>query len=131
LWNNVSVDTRRIFGQIARVRADKDTQNTATTIYSGHELHMVGERAERDMATFQVELKCPEHGLERFKIKVIKKYNVDPELITAKYRTRPKREISGIIVGRNVSHTEIRDFMMQYFRETGMIDTLVALKLQV
>lgn len=112
------------------VRTAENARDTATTIYSGHELHIVGERAERDMATFQVELKCPEHGLERFKIKVIKKYNVHPELIAAKYRTRPKREMSGIIVGRNVSHTEIRDFMIQYFRETGMIDKIVALKLQ-
>jgi len=83
------------------------------------------------MASFQVEMKCPEHGLERFKIKVIKKYNVHPELITPKYRTRPKHEMSGIIVGRNVSHTEIQDFMMQYFRETGMIDRVLAVKLQI
>ena len=82
------------------------------------------------MATFQVELRCPEHGLERFNIKVIKKYNVNPELIAPKYRTRPRHEMSGIIVGRKVSHTEMQDFMMQYFRETGMIDRLVALKLQ-
>jgi len=82
------------------------------------------------MATFQVELRCPEHGLERFNIKVIKKYNVTPELIAPKYRTRPRHEMSGIIVGRSVSHTEMQDFMMQYFRETGMIDRLVALKLQ-
>lgn len=83
------------------------------------------------MASFQVELRCPEHGLERFNIKVIKKYNVSPELITAKYRTRPKHEISGIIVGRKVSHTEMQDFMIQYFRETGIIDRVVALKLQI
>lgn len=82
------------------------------------------------MATFRVEIRCPEHGLERFNIKVIKKYNVNPELIAPKYRTRPRHEMSGIIVGRKVSHTEMQDFMMQYFRETGMIDRLVALKLQ-
>ena len=83
------------------------------------------------MATFQVELRCPEHGLERFNIKVIKKYNVSPELITPKYRTRPKREMSGIIVGRKVSTNEMQDFMMQYFKETGMIDKIVAWKLQI
>jgi len=83
------------------------------------------------MASFQVELRCPEHGLERFNIKVIKKYNVNPELITPKYRTRPKREMSGIIVGRKVSHTEMQDFMIQYFKETGMIDKVVGLKLQI
>ncbi len=83
------------------------------------------------MATFQIELRCPEHGLERFNIKVIKKYNVTPELITAKYRTRPKREMSGIIVGRKVTTSEMQDFMVNYFRETGMIDKIVAFKLQI
>ena len=83
------------------------------------------------MATFQVELRCPEHGLERFNIKVIKKYNVTPELIAPKFRTRPKREMSGIIVGRKVSPNEMQDYMMQYFKETGMIDKIVALKLQI
>jgi len=83
------------------------------------------------MANFQVELRCPEHGLERFNIKVIKKYNVSPEIIAPKFRTRPRREMSGIIVGRKVSTNEMQDFMMQYFKETGMIDRIVALRLQV
>jgi hypothetical protein len=83
------------------------------------------------MPAFQVELRCPEHGLERFNIKVIKKYNVRPELIAPKFRTRPTHEISGIIVGRKVSPAEMQDFMVQYFRQTGMIDKVIALKLQV
>jgi hypothetical protein len=83
------------------------------------------------LATFQVELRCPEHGLERFNIKIIKKYNVTPELIAPKFRTRPKHEMSGIIVGRKVSHNEMQDYMMHYFKETGMIDKLIALKLQI
>ena len=83
------------------------------------------------MATFQVELRCPEHGLERFNIKIIKKYNVSPQLIATKFRTRPRREMSGIIVGRKVSPSEMQDYMLQYFKETGMIDRLIAFKLQV
>jgi hypothetical protein len=83
------------------------------------------------VANFLVEVRCPDHGLERFKIKVIKKYNVNPELIMPKYRTRPKHEMSGIIVGRNVSHTEITDFMTEYLKETGLIDRVLTMKLQV
>jgi hypothetical protein len=83
------------------------------------------------VANFLVEVRCPEHGLERFKIKVIKKYNVSPELIMPKYRTRPKHEMSGIIVGRNVTHTELRDFMTEYFRESGLIDRILTMKLQL
>jgi len=95
----------------------------------GDMLITLRKRGEKEMANFQVELQCPEHGLERFNIKVIKKYNVTPDLIAPKFRSRPKREISGIIVGRKVSTTEIQDFMIQYFRETGMIDKVIGFKL--
>lgn len=83
------------------------------------------------MPNLLVELKCPEHGLERFKIKIIKKYNVNPEVIIPKYRTRPKCEISGIIVGRNVENTEITDYLLQYFRNSGLIDRVLSIKVQV
>jgi len=83
------------------------------------------------MPNLWVELKCPEHGLERFKIKVIRKYNVNPELITVKYRTKPKYEISGIVVGRNVSQSEIKDYLVQYFRSSGLIDRVLSIKLQL
>jgi hypothetical protein len=78
-----------------------------------------------------VEIKCPEHGLERFKIKVIKKYNINPEIIQPKYRTRPKYEISGLVVGRNVNNTEIRDYLIQYFKDSGLIERVLSIKLQV
>lgn len=83
------------------------------------------------MPNLWIELKCPEHGLERFKIKVVKKYNVNPETIMPKYRTRPRYEISSIVVGRNVSHTEIKDYLVQYFKDSGLIDQVVRIKLQL
>jgi len=83
------------------------------------------------MPNLLVELKCPEHGFERFKIKVIKKYNINPELIMPKYRTRPRHEIKGIIVGRSISYTEIRDYMVQHYKETGLIDRVLSIKLQL
>ena len=78
-----------------------------------------------------VEFKCPEHGLERFKIKVIKKYNVTPELIAPKFRTRPKYELSGVVVGRNVNERDIQDYLMRYFRETGLMDKVLSMRMQV
>jgi len=83
------------------------------------------------MKSLWIELKCPEHGLERFKIKVIKKYNVTPKLIEPKFRTRPTHELSGIIVGRNVQHNEIRDYLIHYFNETGMMERILSIKLQI
>ncbi|MEM4713062.1 MAG: hypothetical protein QXQ61_00770 [Candidatus Bathyarchaeia archaeon] len=81
------------------------------------------------MPSVWIELKCPEHGLERFKIKVIKKYNINPETIMPKYRTRPTYEISSIIVGRNVSQTEIKDYIIQYFREAGLMEKVLSIRL--
>ena len=83
------------------------------------------------MESVCVELRCPEHGLERYKIKVIKKYNVTPTLIKPRFRTRPKHELSGIIIGRNVKHNEIRDYLVDYFNETGLMERILSIRMQV
>ena len=81
--------------------------------------------------SFLVELKCPEHGLERFKVKIIKKFNVNSKLIRPKYRTRPKYELSGLVIGRNVDYNEARDYLVQYYRETGLIHKILGIRLQL
>lgn len=83
------------------------------------------------MTNLWVEFRCPEHGLERFKIKVIKKYNVNPEVILPKFRTRPRYELSGIVVGRNVRETEITDYLSRYFREVGIMERVLSMRLKV
>jgi len=83
------------------------------------------------LASLWIELKCPEHGLERFKVKVIKKYNIKPDEIMPKYRTRPKHELSGIVIGRNVKYNELTDYLLSYFKETGLIERVVSLRFQV
>jgi hypothetical protein len=83
------------------------------------------------LAAIWVEMSCPEHGLERFKIKVIKKYNVNKELIEPKFRTKPRHELAGVIVGKDVGHNEVRQYLITYFREAGMIDKVLSMRLQV
>jgi hypothetical protein len=83
------------------------------------------------MGSLWVEIKCPEHGLERFKIKVIKKYNVTPTLIKPRFRTRPRHELSSIIIGRNVNHSEVRDYLVHYFNETGLMERVLSIRMQV
>ena len=78
-----------------------------------------------------VEMNCPEHGLERFKIKVIKKYNVNKELIEPKFRTKPKHELAGVVVGKSVGHQEVRDYLEAYFREAGMMDKVLSMRFQL
>jgi len=83
------------------------------------------------LAAIWVEMTCPEHGLERFKIKVIKKYNVQKELIEPKFRTKPKHELSGVIVGKDVGNNEVRQYLVHYFREAGMMDKVLSMRFQV
>lgn len=83
------------------------------------------------MANIFIEFHCPEHGLERFKVKIIKKYNINPRVIQPKFRTRPKYELSGIIIGRNVKYNEIRDYLIHYFRQTGEIERIISIRLQL
>ena len=82
------------------------------------------------MASMMVEMSCPEHGFERFKIKVIKKYNVNKELIEPKFRTKPRHELAGVIVGKNVNQYEVRQYLVGYFREAGMMDKVLSMKMQ-
>jgi hypothetical protein len=86
---------------------------------------------ERPLAAVWVEMSCPEHGLERFKIKVIKKYNVNKELIEPKFRTKPRHELAGVIVGKDVNHNEVRQYLVEYFREAGMIDKVLSMRMQL
>ena len=72
------------------------------------------------MSSIVVELNCPKHGLERFQIKVIKKYNVKSDLIVPKFRSRPKTGLSSLVVGRNVSSKEIEVYLNEYFRQKQM-----------
>jgi hypothetical protein len=82
------------------------------------------------MVNLWIEFQCPEHGLERFKVKVIKKYNVNPTVIIPKFRTKPKHELSGIIIGRNVKNTDVKDYIVQYYRETGLIERILTIRIQ-
>jgi len=78
-----------------------------------------------------VELNCPEHGLERFKIKIIKKYNVDRDIIALKFRKRPRYELKGIIVGKDVQQEELTERLMQYFKDAGIMKNVLRIKFQI
>lgn len=83
------------------------------------------------MTSVLVEFVCPKHGLERFKVKVIKKYNINPNLIMPRFRTKPKRELSGIIVGRNVEVSRVTDYLMDYFNSAGLINNVISIRLLI
>lgn len=80
------------------------------------------ETVSQKLASLLVECRCPEHGLERYRIKIVKRFNMDPDTMLPKYRTRPKPgEIKFLAVGRNVSNHEIERYFIDYFRERGQM----------
>jgi len=78
-----------------------------------------------------VEIRCPEHGLERFRIKVIKRYNLAANTIQAKNRSKHLDEITCLYVGRNVSQKEVKNYLTNYFRERNMLEAITKIRLQV
>jgi len=75
-----------------------------------------------------IELLCPIHGLERFTIKVIKRFNVPPDDIYPKFRTRPKPELSSIIIGRNICEERVQEFVKNYLKEKGLWERVLSLR---
>jgi len=82
------------------------------------------------MSAVVVELICPEHGFERFKIKVIRKYNIPKRSIAVKVKNRPfPGEIDSLIIGRAVSDRDVQEYLRNYLYEVGLWSRVVAIKI--
>lgn len=83
------------------------------------------------MVCFLVEMKCPQHGLERFRIKVIKRYNMPADEIKPKLRTKPvPGSLSGLYVGRRVGEEKIKDYLIEYFRRKHMWESVIKIRMR-
>ena len=80
--------------------------------------------------SLMIETNCPQYGMERYKIKIIKKYNINSEEISPKYRTRPHHELSGIVIGKNISYETARDYVTRYLNESMQLNTVMSIRLQ-
>ena len=84
------------------------------------------------LVSILVEMSCPRHGLERFKVRIIKRFNIASSEITPKLRSKPVRgELSSLYVGRNVTNSEVKEYLIDYFREKGMLEDIVRMKLLI
>jgi len=84
------------------------------------------------LVSILIEMSCPRHGFERFKVRIIKRFNIASSEIMPKLRSKPVRgELSSLYVGRNVSYGEVKDYLIDYFREKGMLEEIVRMKLLV
>lgn len=77
-----------------------------------------------------LEVACPKHGLERFSIKVVKKYNIPSKDIIPCLRRKPKPGgISRLYVGRNVTEEEAKRFVVDYLSKEGTWKIVLTMKL--
>ena len=82
------------------------------------------------MTSFAVEMRCNKHGFERFRIKIVRKFNMPPNIIVPELSRRPTvGEIKCIYVGRGVSNKEVEQYLVDYFRQKGMLEKIVNMRL--
>jgi hypothetical protein len=81
------------------------------------------------VVSFIVELNCPDHGIERYKVKIIKKYNIKREEIVPKFRTRPRYELSAIVIGKNISYMTAREYLEQYLNRSMGLNSIMSIRL--
>jgi hypothetical protein len=81
------------------------------------------------MEALWVEVEHPKFGLERYKIKVITKYNVPTNTLSPVPKKRAKPEqISCLWVGRGVSEKEIMDYVVDHFKRTGLWERILRMQ---
>ena len=81
------------------------------------------------MASLVVEVSCPDRGIERYKVKIIKKYNIKHEEIMPKFRTRPRHELSGIVIGRNISYETAKEYLEHYLDQSAALNSVMSIRL--
>jgi len=72
---------------------------------------------------------CPQHGIERFRIKVMRKLNMASDEIRLRLRTRPKAEIGRLYVGRHVTDEKAKEYVIDYLVQKGMIEKLISVRI--
>ncbi len=84
------------------------------------------------MTGILIEMRCPRHGFERFRVKLIKRFNIASNEIIPKLRRKPTLDEIGLLyVGRNVSYDEAKNYLISYFRERGMLEEIVRIRMSL
>ena len=83
------------------------------------------------MACIWIELKCQFHGIERYRVKVIRRYNMKSNIILPVLRSKPKKGLKSLLIGRNVSIEEAEKFLWRYFRQMETNATILKMKTEI
>ncbi len=81
------------------------------------------------MRGLNIELKCPDQGLERYTVKVKRRFNIPSDEIQPHFRSRPTYELSCVLVGRDVDETQVQSYIINYLREKGLYERLIKFKM--
>jgi len=76
-----------------------------------------------------VEVIHPKYGFGRYKIKIIKKYNLVADAIKPKLISKCPGEISRVYIGRNVRTEDVKKYLINYFREKNMLEAVTKIKI--
>jgi len=58
-------------------------------------------------------MKCSKHGLERFRVKVVKRFNMHAEMIQPRFRSRPKPHgLDCIHAGRTLAKERLKNIWL-------------------
>lgn len=82
------------------------------------------------MVSLMIEINCPGSGIERYKVKIIKKYNIKHQEITPQFRTRPRYELSGIVIGRSISYETAKEYLETYMNRYAGLNSVMSIRLQ-
>lgn len=83
------------------------------------------------MASFLITVRCPEHGIERFRVKVVKRYNMPSDEVKVKIRSRPNPGISCLYVGRHVSNGEAKRYLIAQLQKEGLLESVLRMRFQL
>jgi hypothetical protein len=77
-----------------------------------------------------VEVNHPTYGLERYKIRVVRRFNVPNDTLQPVLQRRVASEqLSCVVVGRGVSEREIMEYITEHFKKTGMWERVLFMKM--
>lgn len=86
----------------------------------------------------ELNINCPTHGLERHKIKLIKRVNIaSDEIIPKECREYGKphgpenRLVQTLYIGRNVGAEKVEDFVSSYLRDVGIAERIIYMKINL
>ena len=58
-----------------------------------------------------------------------KKYSIKHEEITPKFRTRPRYELSGIVIGKNISYETAKEYLEDYLNKSAGLYSVMSIRL--